>query len=1151
MDSHPKEKTSTRGLWPLLITQFFGAFNDNAWKLIVFTLATRSLIGQASAEDLTLGSQLQASLSMLSFLIPMMLFSIPSGILADRFSKRTVIVGTKILELILMSGACTLLFFNPQGIFLPYLLLALMGLQSALFGPSKYGILPEILPKEKLAHGNGLIEMWTMLAIIAGTGFGPILLLLDAGGSRPEYTWYAAAFLLGFACIGLIASYFIPKVPPASSSTQAPLSDMKEAWKIILKDHILLLSIAGLFLFWFVISLLGQNVLVYAKTLVEEIGKGEFWLGIPPASFGLGIGIGAMISGRMSGERIEYGLIPLGSIGFAIFSSLLGLTQPEMGGMVIILILMGISSGLITVPLHSISQVRAPAEKRGAVIALENFFSISSMILGSLLAAGMALVGMNMQIMLVISSVLVIYSTLWAVTLLPEALMRLGFILLTKTFYRLRVYGETNIPKEGAALLVCNHMSVIDAFFLLATVGRRIRFIMKKSHYDRWWIKPLARLAGAIPVASDSDPRTLLRSMRDASKFLDQGELVCIFPEGQTSRTGMILPFHRGAELLLKGRNCPIIPIFLDRVWGSIFSYERGRYYTKSPQGILKPVTVTYGEALDSKATIDEMRRAVMSLSYKAWIEREQDSSPIHHALIHHTRRSPWKLALADQSTPKVSRLKLLASAIALANSFIKIWKEEETIGILLPTSIAGVTCNLAATLSGKVIVNLNYTTGKEQLHSAIEQSEIKTVISSSLFIRKLKLELPESTKLIKIEEHSKKISKFRKISALLFAFSCPTVLIDWYCGNHHDHDPEQVLTTIFTSGSTSQPKGVMLSHFNVDSNLEAVAQVTPVTTKPRKLLHCLPLFHSFGYLSMWLGLNHGIPLLLHYNPLEPKPIGELIRKHEATLLFSTPTFLRQYLRRMNPVQFGSIELVLTGAEKLPTNLADEFETTFGIRPIQGYGVTECAPVIATNTLDVRANGVYQIGSKEGTVGHTVPGVLAKIVDPDTFVELPFELEGMLLVKGPNVMKGYLKQEKLTQESFHDSWYITGDIAMMDTDGFIRITDRVTRFSKIGGEMVPHGKVEEALQELSGTHEQVFAVTSVSDRRKGERLAVLHRCSSDLIKGFIERLSAQGLPKLFIPKAEDFIHVESIPILASGKLDLKTLKQIARENLKV
>jgi acyl-[acyl-carrier-protein]-phospholipid O-acyltransferase/long-chain-fatty-acid--[acyl-carrier-protein] ligase len=325
------------------------------------------------------------------------------------------------------------------------------------------------------------------------------------------------------------------------------------------------------------------------------------------------------------------------------------------------------------------------------------------------------------------------------------------------------------------------------------------------------------------------------------------------------------------------------------------------------------------------------------------------------------------------------------------------------------------------------------------------------------------------------------------------------------------------------------------------------VAQVFAMQRTDR-LLGILPFFHSFGYtVTLWLAALRGGCVVYHPTPLEAAPIGELIRHHRVTLLITTPTFLQLYARRCTPEQFGSLRLVLTGAEKLPERLAQAFEDRFGLRPIEGYGATECAPVIAASGLGFRAPGFYQAGARRGSVGQPLPGIAVRTVDPETFEPVPPGTPGMLLVKGPNVMRGYLGRDDLTAAAMRDGWYVSGDMAILDEDGFLRITDRLSRFSKIGGEMVPHGRVEEALHEAAGLQVPSFAVTGIPDERKGERLAVLHTLEEAAIPGLLERVAAQGLPNLYRPRPDHFIKVERLPILGSGKLDLREVRRIAQK----
>jgi acyl-[acyl-carrier-protein]-phospholipid O-acyltransferase/long-chain-fatty-acid--[acyl-carrier-protein] ligase len=385
-------------------------------------------------------------------------------------------------------------------------------------------------------------------------------------------------------------------------------------------------------------------------------------------------------------------------------------------------------------------------------------------------------------------------------------------------------------------------------------------------------------------------------------------------------------------------------------------------------------------------------------------------------------------------------------------------------------------------------------------------------------------------------------------VRALALALFAPIRWLERACGAARAQRPDDVATVIFSSGSTGEPKGVQLTHWNVAANVAAVAQVAGLRAGDR-LLGVLPLFHSFGTLTLWFALRHGLAIAWHPTPLDAEAVGRLVARHRLTMLLATPTFLQLYLRRCTPGQFGSLRLVLTGAERLVPRLADAFEEKFGVAPLEGYGTTECAPAVAVGTPGYRAPGFFQAGNRRGSVGRPLPGVALRVVDPETGAPLPPGSIGMLLVRGPNVMAGYLGRPDLTAAVLRDGWYVTGDLAAVDDDGFLRIADRLARFSKIGGEMVPHGRVEDALHEAAGAAEQVFAVTAVEDERKGERLAVLTTLDDAAVDAAHAALAGSGLPRLFLPRREAYVRVDALPLLGTGKLDLRAIKAIAKARL--
>jgi acyl-[acyl-carrier-protein]-phospholipid O-acyltransferase/long-chain-fatty-acid--[acyl-carrier-protein] ligase len=726
-------------------------------------------------------------------------------------------------------------------------------------------------------------------------------------------------------------------------------------------------------------------------------------------------------------------------------------------------------------------------------------------------------------------------------------LVRVACVFLSKTIYRTKVVGRANVPVKGGALLAPNHVTFVDAVFLIASIDRPVRFLLDTYWFERPLLKPFVKSMGAIPISSEGGPRAILRALRDAGRYLDDGEIVCIFPEGQLTRTGLLNPFRRGMERIAKGRDAPIIPVHLDRLWGSIFSREGGRYLWKMPRELPYRVTVSYGAPMPSSTPLHDVRRAVLELGEAAWHARKSERPPLSRTFLRTARLRPFRLFLADASDRTLSRWKTVAGAVAIARALRGAWEGQPHVGILLPPSVPGALVNFAAAFAGRTAVNLNYTAGPAGMGSAARQAGLKSVVTSRSFLEKGKIAPPEGVELVYMEDVAKGIGGGARFWAAIVAWLAPARWLEFSCGSSGRRFADDTATIIFSSGSTGEPKGVMLSQFNVDSNVEAVAQAMRVGDEDR-LLGILPLFHSFGYLALWVAANHGLGVAFHPNPLDGAAIGELVERHRVTVMIATPTFLQIYLRRCTPEQLGSVRVVLTGAEKLPDRLAAAFEERFGIRPLEGYGTTECAPAVAVNSPDYRAPGFFQMGARRGTVGQPLPGVSVRIVDPDTGGPLPPGTPGMLLVRGPNVMRGYIGRDDLTKAAMRDGWYVTGDLAVLDDDGFLRITDRLSRFSKIGGEMVPHGRVEEALHEAAGVTEQTFAVCGVPDEKKGERLAVLTTLSESKLPEVLEKLAGMGLPNLFIPKRDAFVAVAKIPVLGTGKLDLREVKRIAAEH---
>jgi acyl-[acyl-carrier-protein]-phospholipid O-acyltransferase/long-chain-fatty-acid--[acyl-carrier-protein] ligase len=1130
----PEAPRSERGFWALIATQFQGAYSDNILRNLLLSM----IVGMGLAKG-----ERDSFVSMVTFLfsMPFVLVSMTGGWLADHFSKRQVTIWTKVMEIGSMVVATIGLAMHVRALTL--VALGLVATQAALFGPSKYGLLPELLPAKRLSWGNGVIELGTFLAIIIGTVSGAAMAQHFAG--REVYAGYA---LLALSMVGLAASLGIDRVPPAAPEKKFRLNFVGDLWqqiKLMRHDRALFLAVLGNTYFWFLGSLLFSTVVVYGPDVLHV---GQTKTGYLNAGLAVGIGVGSMIAGVVSGNKIEYGLIPLGSIGMTCTGIALGSTHVGIVGSGVLLGILGFWAGFFAVPVNALIQHRPAEENKGGIIAGANLLSF----VGIALSSGVYFVftrfiHLNPREVILAASVITGAGTIYVLVLLPEWFGRLILFVVTHTVYRVKVLGRDNFPDKTAALLVCNHMSFVDAALLIASTDRPIRFVVYKGIYDNRIIHPFAKMMQAIPISSEQRPRDMLRSLRTATEALRSDDIVCIFAEGQITRTGQMLPFRRGLERIMKGVEVPIIPVNLDGVWGSIFSFERGRFLWKVPRRIPYPVTVSFGQPMPPTSTAFAVRHAVQELQAVAFEQRKRRMRTLDRIFVRTARRYPLRFMMADGKTPKVRFASALSKTIYIARRLRQQIGDCEMIGLLLPPSVGGALSNYALTMLGRIPVNLNYTASSEVIGSCARQCDVEVVITSKAFVERFpNLEIPGRTLFLEDALQNPRFTE--KLAALTMTFSMPQGLLRRAIGagqHGSKRTVDDLATVIFSSGSTGDPKGVMLTHFNIVSNIQQVSQVFMLGGKD-KVLGILPFFHSFGFMgALWLPAVNGVGVVYHPNPLDTRVIDELVAKYRVTFLIATPTFLQAYMRRCTPESFGSLQYVLVGAEKLPDRLAMAFEDTFGIRPLEGYGCTECSPVVTVNGRDFRAPGYRQVGGRRGKIGHPLPGISVKIVDLDTGEPVPPGTPGMLLVKGPNVMKGYLGKPEKTSEVLHDGWYTTGDVALMEEDGFLTITDRLSRFSKIGGEMVPHIRIEDKLHELAGATEQVFAVTSLPDEKKGERIVVVSTLSDQKLEPVLEKLAQCDLPALWKPRPSHFFHVDALPVLGTGKIDLRGVKTLA------
>lgn len=719
--------------------------------------------------------------------------------------------------------------------------------------------------------------------------------------------------------------------------------------------------------------------------------------------------------------------------------------------------------------------------------------------------------------------------------------------LFVRCCYRVRLRGAHHIPDEGGVLLVANHVAYMDVVLAGVVSPRPLRFLSWEGFERQPIMRFLTRTAGAIPVAEAKAKDAIQRSV----EVLRAGEVLCIFPEGSLTRNGGMLPLRRGFELIARRAEVPIVPLAIDGMWGSLFSFGGGRILGKIPKVFPRPVQVVFGPAYPA-AEHGRTRLRLLELTADAFALRASLDGHLGREVAAGLARKGGRPALVDRTSARreVSGAALLALGWAFAGE-LKRRTGARRVAIVLPPGIASAVANLGCVLADKVPVNLNFTLGREQSLSCRQRAEADLVVTAGAFRAKLAERVPD----FPWGEHVLDIADFlthHSRADLVFRIGLIRVLpVSWMlaCLGVPRAGGESEAALLFTSGSSGQPKGVRLSHRNVLANLRQIedADVLPDSAV---LLSSLPVFHSFGFtIGLWYCLSRAPRLVTLPSPLDAVAAVKAIQEERVTVVVGTPTFLRPYLRRATAVECASLEWAVVGAEKCPAALADAFATQLGTTMLEGYGITETSPVLAVNVPDRFEDeapaGVWS-GNVRGSVGRPVLGVAVRFLEPTTGTVLTGGETGLLEVRGANVFMGYLDPAQTAAAMTADGWYRTGDLARMDDDGFLHLAGRLSRFSKIGGEMVPHGAVEEALRKAMGvvdSAELKVAVAGATEPAKGEQLVVLHVDEVD-VEALRSALAADGLANLWIPKV--FRKVPAIPILGTGKLDLRKLRELAQ-----
>ncbi len=1156
----PQASNTARHLAPLCAVQFLSVFKNTLFAaFLVFYLA--------AVQDTVFSLSFDLLCMTLFAALMKLLFFFPAGVLADRLPKRYVLILTAFADLLICSGTVFCLSdFGDRGL-IPA---GLLFFTHTFYSPAFYGTLPELFGEEKLPEANGAVSLRSFAGLIAGLAAA---WLIPSQEMMLVFVLLAglAAFLLSFRIP------FTVSAPPPSPVWHEFLS----AWRELTKRPSLLLAglgenfflAVGLFLPFLI--LLCQYELGGGRT---TLFTSVFLLLLPLLSFPAG----GWLAGRLSRGKIEPGLVPFGALGVALslffgtrFYGPLFSFHVEISyfsgsilipaGATFFLILGGICGGLFVFPLRTYLQQRLRRNTRGMSLAIQNgeffffagllmYFLVKSQggtlseIMGDCACIGNMLPAVTLLTLLGWITFFVTLFTMWA---LPEFALRFLIISLSNTVYKLRVTGAEHIPQQGAALLVANHVSGIDNILLSACTSRKIRFLMQEELFKRHLLlRILARLTGFITAPSGG--KGLLKMVEDVRAALRAGEIVCVYPEGAQTRNSITGRFRGGFLKLLPPDlpDIPVIPVHIGGMWGSRFSYYREIADARIPLRMANRAEITFGAPVTRAAlTPFSIRQKIGELSADAMTSGIRPAEcPLHTRFFRNAKYHPFRPVFRDSGGAVLTAGRAFLTALAASRRLRKLLaKNEEHAGILLPNGISHAAAMLAVLYADRVACPLNHTAPLDVLAATIRHAGIRHIITSREFAEKV-TQLPSAVSLIYTEDLLQPLSAWKYALFLPFLMLMPSRelmnLVSPLTGN----DVSAAATILFSSGSTGIPKGVVLSHHNINSDMYALLDLLGIKPETDGILGNLPLFHSFGMTTcFWIPAATACPVTYLPSPLEAALAGTVIERDRLTILYATPSFLQVYLRKCTKEQLVSLRLVVTGAEKLRADIAERLkEMTDGrLTVTEAYGCTELSPVVTVNVPSDQKYLGMETG-KADSIGPAIEYTAAKVVDPITFEELPPDSEGLLFVKGPMVMQGYLNDPANTAKAVSAGYYNTGDIVTMDKNGYISICGRLSRFSKIAGEMIPHEMVERIINELCGTAERCVAVCSIPDPKKGEALLVLYLPEMPFTpEEIVEQLRERSISNLWIPKAVNFAPVDHLPLLGSGKLDLSALKKIA------
>jgi acyl-[acyl-carrier-protein]-phospholipid O-acyltransferase / long-chain-fatty-acid--[acyl-carrier-protein] ligase len=1122
---------ATRRFAPLFWCQFFSAFNDNFLKnALVFLILYKWALPN---------SGILVPLATAILIFPFFILSAIGGELADRYDKSVVAQKLKLAEIAVAAVAVAGFWFDSSALLFAALLL--IGVIAALFGPIKYGILPDHLQEAELPAGNALVEGATFIAILTGT---------MAAGFASKHGGPAsfAGLMLVFALACWISALFIPRTGEAAPALKVDFN-IARSTSVLVRDlyQDSRLWWGGLVVSWF--WLVGVVVTTLLPSLVKnQLGGDEEVANACLAIFSIAIAIGSGLAAWLASGRIVLMPTVFGALLLALFSMDLGwlttgmtaaaqgrgISEVFAGGagirFAIDLAGLAIGGGMFIVPSFAAVQAWAEADRRARVVGAVNVLNALFMTVAGLAVAALQWTGVTPGPILIGLGVLNIAAAVMILRTMPANQLRDLLTAIFRTFFRLEVTGLHNLAKAGSnPIIAVNHVSFLDAAVALSLLEREPVFAVDSVIAQQWWVRPFLKFTRAMPL----DPTKPLAT-RALIHAVRAGDPLIIFPEGRLTVTGGLMKVYDGAAMIADKSEALLVPVRIKGLEKTYFTrlaqgQVRRRLLPKVTVTILEPVRLTVDPELRGKKrriAAGAMLYTVMSdLIYRTTSTDRTIVEAVIEAAAENGRK---RVAVEDPVSGALTYKRLLVGAAVLGRKLMQFGKPGDAIGVMLPNANGAAATILAAMSAGRVPAMINFTSGVMNIRSGCHAANITHILTSRAFIEKAHLEkivdgLKPDFEIVYLEDVRQDIKLAEKLRGM-FAAGRPLT----------PRSADDAAAILFTSGSEGVPKGVVLSHRNILSNA-AQAEARIDFGRKDTVFNILPVFHSFGLtVGLILPLVSGVRVFLYPSPLHYRIVPEMVYGTNATIMFGTDTFLAGYARGAHAYDFRSLRYLLAGAEPVKETTRRTYMEKFGLRILEGYGITETAPVVAVNT---------PMFNKFGTVGRLLPGMEARLEPVPGVAE-----GGRLYVRGPNVMLGYLRPENPgVIERPLEGWHDTGDIVSFDADGFIAIKGRAKRFAKIGGEMVSLAAVEALAAEL--WPDALSGAATVPDARKGERLVLVTTKSDAKRMDLAAFVRARGASEMAVPA--EVLVLDKLPLLGSGKIDNVTLTNLVRERAKL